>query len=559
MDSCRRASRFGPGFMLPLAVLFALLFVALGWRSAFAQEPGVSPDSACILCHVGNDETVVLPSGEELVVGIDLAQLNGSVHGEHAEADVSCTDCHGPKQRYLYPHIPTDAPDRNACRADVAQSCENCHVSSELHNPGHLNADLEIDPPNCVDCHGGHAVEPADLLYAAPTAFCQSCHAVADIQDDQTRWAHENIVGKLTDDQSCRTCHADSPQPVSQQCATCHSLLDDSVERTTSPDEIQLHVAANVVEGSVHGNRLVEGVAYPPLVCTECHVQMGEAGFPHPPELLVDRETLRASVEEQCIECHSLEGGQFADGIHAERAAEGKLNAASCADCHGSHDIQQPNEPRTRVSDTCGTCHEEIFTQYKTSVHGEALYGEDNPDVPVCTDCHDAHQIDDPTTAAFRLSSPEMCGKCHADDEKMAKYDISTDVFDTYVADFHGTTVTLFAHESSNEPTNKVVCYDCHGVHDIQSVSDATEAELQVRLLETCRECHPDASENFSASWMSHYTPSLEHYPAVYLVDIFYKILIPTVLGGFMLFIGSDVFRRVSDRYVARRNKRRQS
>ena len=44
----------------------------------------------------------------------------------------------------------------------------------------------------------------------------------------------------------------------------------------------------------------------------------------------------------------------------------------------------------------------------------------------------------------FRLQSPEMCGKCHADKELMQKYGISTDVFDTYVADFHGTTVAIF-------------------------------------------------------------------------------------------------------------------
>jgi hypothetical protein len=263
--------------------------------------------------------------------------------------------------------------------------------------------------------------------------------------------------------------------------------------------------------------------------------------------LLTDREELRSSVEEQCADCHESVGGEYADGIHAQSLAQGEANAPSCAECHGSHRIQPPDVPRTRVSDTCGTCHGEIYENYKSSVHGAALYGRDNPDVPVCTDCHAAHDIADPTTAAFRLSSPQMCGECHADEEMMAKYDISTDVFNTYVTDFHGTTVTLFQHNSPNEPTNKAVCYDCHGIHDIQSVTDATEEEIQARLLPTCQKCHPDATENFPASWLSHYVPSLEHYPLVYLVNIFYVVLIPTVLGGFLLFIGSDIFRRVTD------------
>ncbi len=49
----------------------------------------------------------------------------------------------------------------------------------------------------------------------------------------------------------------------------------------------------------------------------------------------------------------------------------------------------------------------------------------------------------------------------------MDKYGISTQVLNTYVADFHGTTVTLFEKQSPDAQTNKPVCYDCHGVHDI--------------------------------------------------------------------------------------------
>ena len=44
--------------------------------------------------------------------------------------------------------------------------------------------------------------------------------------------------------------------------------------------------------------------------------------------------------------------------------------------------------------------------------------------------------VPDPTTAAFRLKSPtEMCGKCHSDPQRMSKYNISTSVLNTYVAD----------------------------------------------------------------------------------------------------------------------------
>jgi predicted CXXCH cytochrome family protein len=261
------------------------------------------------------------------------------------------------------------------------------------------------------------------------------------------------------------------------------------------------------------------------------------------------------SVETACKDCHGDVAELAADGIHAQRIAEGELNAASCADCHGAHEIQDPQVPRWRGSAACAKCHGEIAEQYADSVHGEALLGEGNPDVPVCTDCHGVHDMVDPTTAQFRLSSPQMCGECHADEEMMARYGISTNVFDTYVADFHGTTVTLFQHTSPNEETNKAVCYDCHGIHNIQSPTDENSQVMAANLLTTCQQCHPDANENFTASWMGHYEPSLDKYPIVYLVDLFYKVLIPTVIGGFALFIFSDIYRRVTDRRRSTKGK----
>lgn len=124
----------------------------------------------------------------------------------------------------------------------------------------------------------------------------------------------------------------------------------------------------------------------------------------------------------------------------------------------------------------------------------------------------------------------------------MDKYGISTKVLDTYVADFHGTTVTLFEKQSPDAPTNKPVCYDCHGVHDISQVNDPKSGiEMQENLLVRCQECHPDASNNFPSAWMSHYIPSSKSNPLVYYVNLFYLIFIPLVLGSMIALVGLDV------------------
>jgi hypothetical protein len=126
----------------------------------------------------------------------------------------------------------------------------------------------------------------------------------------------------------------------------------------------------------------------------------------------------------------------------------------------------------------------------------------------------------------------------------MGRYDISLDVFNTYVADFHGTTVTLFEYQDDPDiQINVALCTDCHGVHAILRADDP-HAGIQENLLVTCQECHPTATANFPAAWTSHHQPSLEHNRLTYLVTLFYQIFIPLVLGPLTFLVLTDVYRR---------------
>jgi hypothetical protein len=89
-------------------------------------------------------------------------------------------------------------------------------------------------------------------------------------------------------------------------------------------------------------------------------------------------------------------------------------------------------------------------------------------------------------------------------------------------------------------PTNKPVCYDCHGVHNMLSPEDPASQVYRTNLLHTCQKCHPDATQNFPATWLSHYEPNLQKYPVVYFVDLFYKIFIPAVLGFMGVYVVVD-------------------
>jgi predicted CXXCH cytochrome family protein len=335
---------------------------------------------------------------------------------------------------------------------------------------------------------------------------------------------------------------ASAQSPTSNEtCLQCHSNKDLSMT-LPSGEPLSLYVDAETMHDSIHGQLNVQ--------CVQCHSDI--SGYPHPPANYTDRRDVTLQNYKTCESCHPENYRKTLDSMHQVALAGGNRNAAVCTDCHTAHAVTDPSTPRTRIPQTCAQCHSTISDEYVSSVHGAALFNEDNPDVPTCIDCHGVHNIGDPTTASFRLKSPQICAKCHTDQAMMDKYHISTNVLNTYAADFHGTTVELFSKQSPDAATNKPVCYDCHGVHNIKSTKDPTSTvSTQENLLKTCRRCHPDATtESFTAAWMSHYEASAEKYPLVYYVNLFYWILIPLTVIGLIAFIATDLFRRVRQRFA---------
>ncbi len=227
----------------------------------------------------------------------------------------------------------------------------------------------------------------------------------------------------------------------------------------------------------------------------QCHTDIRE--FPHPENTAETLRDLTLELYTSCKRCHQEKYDASLDSVHGKALAGGNENAAVCTDCHNPHNTQNPSLPRSRIPQTCERCHSEIVKLYEESVHGSALIGEGNPDVPTCIDCHGVHDVEGPSTGPFHLFSPTICEKCHADKELMGRYGISTDVFESYVADFHGTTVTLFEELAPDQETNKPVCIDCHGVHDMKRVDDPESTVIKENLLGTCQKCHPDATTNF--------------------------------------------------------------
>ena len=331
-------------------------------------------------------------------------------------------------------------------------------------------------------------------------------------------------------------------------CLGCHSN-ESMVKTFPSGEELSLFIDGGKFSQAVHGQ---EGLA-----CVNCHQAMAE--IPHPEFAVQTMRDAKFTLYTICKECHLEQYTNVLDSVHQTALAGGDVNAAICTACHNPHTQTRITNKDTGeillgahlvIPKTCARCHSAIYDTYKESIHGAALTEEGNQYVPTCIDCHGVHNIQDPRTDLFRNETPLLCAKCHTNETLMKLYGISTNVVDTYVADFHGTTVTLFEKTDPSLPTNKPVCTDCHGIHDIKAVDDPQAGiHLKENLLVKCQRCHPDATINFPDSWMSHYDASPENFPLVYYVNLFYKILIPGVLGGMGLYVLTDIYRR----FIARK------
>ena len=326
-------------------------------------------------------------------------------------------------------------------------------------------------------------------------------------------------------------------QTNEEYCMSCHA--DPSLFiQLPDGETLSLYVNPDALSHSIHSPL---GIS-----CQACHSDI--SGFPHPKRDFTSLKEVSLSFIQSCEKCHSTIYERTEDSIHAQIAETGNTNPPVCSDCHGIHDIQPADQPRAKVSETCGQCHRDIYNTYKQSIHGSALLQEDNPDVPVCTDCHGVHNIQDPRTQQFRVESPELCAKCHADEKLMSKYGISSKVYDLYQHSWHGVDVSVYKARWPSIWHNSAVCTDCHGIHNILPASNPSSSVNKANLLVTCQKCHPTAGPNWTDAWTGHYEISQTRTPWLFYVNSFYSYFVPVVLWLSIAYVALQILHATVER-----------
>ncbi len=199
----------------------------------------------------------------------------------------------------------------------------------------------------------------------------------------------------------------------------------------------------------------------------------------------------------------------YRESVHAKAMARGNVRAAVCTDCHSSHNIRAASDPLSSISKinvpkTCGQCHQAEAAEFTESVHGQAV-ARGVSRSPVCTDCHGIHNItqpNDPTTAAsLSAIATESCAKCHQGVTLTQEFGVAGGRVSSYKDSYHGLASQLGSKVAAN-------CASCHGVHKILPSSDPRSMINASNLPLTCGQCHVGASANFTSGKIHLNVPS---------------------------------------------------
>ncbi|PIZ63043.1 MAG: hypothetical protein COY19_10615 [Candidatus Marinimicrobia bacterium CG_4_10_14_0_2_um_filter_48_9] len=461
-------------------------------------ESNVRPIKVPGLCGSCHHEGTEVSERYDIPQDQILENYSESMHGEGLlrkglTVSATCVSCHTPHR--ILPH--TD-PRSTISKLNISKTCSQCHSEIERVHQKVIRGQLwEKEPHNipvCVDCHQPHKVRKSFYTQGISDQDCLKCHAEADIKSSVDGHSltvdRMKIMSSRHAETACSQCHINVDPRRSRPCETLKDPVDCSICHEAVGTDYQM---------SIHGKLHAQNDKNAPN-CKECHGSHEVKGKADPRSPIFP-----TNIPDLCGTCHRLGESaavrymgteqnivsDYSESIHGKGLLKSGLTVtATCTNCHTAHKEMPASDPNSSVnpahiSDTCGSCHLGIEEKFLKSVHSP-LVTKTDATLPVCSTCHTAHTISRTDLSNFKLKIMTQCGKCHEA--------ITETYFDTY----HGKVSQLGY-------TKTAKCYDCHGSHDILPPNDPESRLSHKNVVETCKQCHPNANRQF-AGYLTHAT-----------------------------------------------------
>lgn len=468
-----------------LTIIIVILFVLIPLSNLLSQT-----NEDCQTCHSDKDLTME-KKGKTVSLFVDENVLKNSVHKK-----LSCISCHRDFNHEEIPHKENIEPIK----------CTTCHKDAptkhffhpKMFRVGERFGDKAVD---CKGCHGTHNVlstkNPRSNFFVSNlTNSCGNCHK--DVKDQFTASLHFKALNENN--------------PLAPECLSCHKY---KISNT--------YVLQDSLKGKIAQEKL----------CLSCHIENPDVS-----QLVATKVSFIRAYERS---------------VHGQSLLKGNPKAANCVDCHSSHLIIKSTDEKSPVSkfnvvNTCSKCHNEIAKEFSNSIHGVAL-SKRNIDAPTCTDCHGEHNIlshDDPRApVAFRNVSVQVCARCHASVRLTERYGLSTKQVETFGTSYHGLAIRGGATQAAN-------CASCHGYHNIKPSTDSTSTIHKTNIAKTCGKCHPGANERFAMGKI-HINETEKDEPILYWISTIYIILIISIIGSMSIHNVIDFIKRARRRKLIQR------
>jgi len=215
------------------------------------------------------------------------------------------------------------------------------------------------------------------------------------------------------------------------------------------------------------------------------------------------------SRDKDCLICHAGIGEEDAPKLNMPEYRESVHSSEGCIGCHADVEdetIKHEEEDEDLAPAVCDTCHEEAQLEYERSIHVDPEAArEANIDQATCASCHGSHDMlptDNPFSVVHPLQQSTTCGRCHEDTTAARGHMVH--IRDEYRELLTAGKERLLTGLMEDGELLDASCSDCHGVHRVVARDHEDSPFGPEHTLETCGNCHEEIAEEFASSIHGH-------------------------------------------------------